>query len=120
MVVALRSSCRVRRRLLSAFEIEANRLGLTRETYASSDQLRVWCEANRNHCYIPEWLIKQWKIPVDPYVSVTRSRCAKLAITGDEVPAYPLSLPLPQIRGLELSYRITQAQFPQDSLAQRA
>jgi hypothetical protein len=49
----------------SAFEMEAKRLGLTPETYAASVQLRIWCERNRNHSYIPEWLLKVWRIPVD-------------------------------------------------------
>lgn len=49
----------------SEFEMQAKRLGLTPETYATSCQLRTWCERNRNRCYIPEWLLKVWHIPVD-------------------------------------------------------
>ena len=48
------------------FELHVNRLQLTPEMYASSDQLRAWCERNRNRCYVPEWLLKEWDITVDP------------------------------------------------------
>jgi hypothetical protein len=41
----------------SAFETEVRRLGLTLEAYATSSKLRLWCEKNRNHYYIPEWLL---------------------------------------------------------------
>jgi hypothetical protein len=51
------------------FELQARRLGLTEDGYASSDQLRRWCEHNRDRCYIPEWLLKRWGIPVDPNVA---------------------------------------------------
>jgi len=37
--------------------------------YAASAELRRWCEHNKNHCYIPEWLLKEWDIVVDPYIS---------------------------------------------------
>ncbi len=49
----------------SAFETEAKRLSLTPENYASSRQLRAWCEKNSSRCYIPEWLLKEWDIRVD-------------------------------------------------------
>ena len=49
----------------SEFEIEAKRLRLTPESYVSSVQLRIWCQRNRNRCYIPEWLLKEWNIDVD-------------------------------------------------------
>jgi hypothetical protein len=51
------------------FELQARRLGLTEEGYVSSDQLRRWCEHNRDRCYIPEWLLKRWGMPVDPNVA---------------------------------------------------
>lgn len=51
------------------FEIQAKHLGLTQQSYATSDQLRSWCERNRNRCYVPEWLLKKWGIPVDPNVA---------------------------------------------------
>ena len=44
------------------FEGIALRLGLTKETYSSSSQLRIWCERNSNRCYVPEWLLKEWGI----------------------------------------------------------
>ena len=48
------------------FEMQARHLRLTPETYISSDELRTWCERNRNRSYIPEWLLDAWDIPVDP------------------------------------------------------
>jgi hypothetical protein len=51
------------------FELQGRRLGLTEEGYASSDQLRYWCEHNRDRCYIPEWLLKRWGMPVYPNVA---------------------------------------------------
>jgi hypothetical protein len=47
------------------FEVEVRKLGLTKQTYAGSTRLRIWCECNRNRCYIPEWLLQTWEIPVD-------------------------------------------------------
>jgi hypothetical protein len=40
-------------------------LRLTPETYASSHELRIWCQQNRNRVYVPEWLLKKWEITVD-------------------------------------------------------
>jgi len=51
------------------FERQAKRLGLSEDGYATSDQLRRWCEHNRDRCYIPEWLLKRWGMPVDPNVT---------------------------------------------------
>lgn len=51
------------------FELEARRLKLTEEDYASSDQLRRWCSLNRDRCYVPEWLLKRWGMTTDPHVS---------------------------------------------------
>jgi hypothetical protein len=56
-------------RVASEFEMQVKQLGLTQQTYAASDLLRTWCKRNRNRCYIPEWLLKAWGIPVDPDVS---------------------------------------------------
>jgi len=50
----------------SEFETVVTHLGLTQHMYTTSDRLRKWCERNRNRCYIPEWLLKAWEIPVDP------------------------------------------------------
>jgi len=47
------------------FEIQVRDLGLTQQTCAGSTLLRSWCEHNRNRCYIPEWLLDEWKIVVD-------------------------------------------------------
>jgi hypothetical protein len=51
------------------FEMKARQLGLTRQGYAGSPPLRSWCERNRNRCYIPEWLLDVWGIPVDSIFS---------------------------------------------------
>ena len=53
----------------TAFEMQVKQLHLTPEQYAVSAELRSWCERNRNRCYIPEWLLKAWNIPVDPDLS---------------------------------------------------
>jgi hypothetical protein len=46
--------------LLTEFEVEVERLGLTKAQYVASTPLRRWCERNRNRCYIPEWLLEEW------------------------------------------------------------
>jgi hypothetical protein len=46
-------------------ELQARQLHLTPEKYASSRELRLWCEQNRNRVYIPEWLLQEWGIAVD-------------------------------------------------------
>jgi len=51
------------------FELQVRHLQLAPEAYVFSDQLRIWCERNRNRFYIPEWLLKAWDIPVNPYFS---------------------------------------------------
>ncbi len=52
--------------LPTEFEMQARQLRLTAETYVFSAELRRWCERNRNRCYIPEWLLDAWNIPVNP------------------------------------------------------
>jgi len=52
--------------LATEFEEQVHHLGLTKQTCAASTQLRNWCERNRNRCYIPEWLLAAWGIPVRP------------------------------------------------------
>lgn len=52
--------------LATEFEIQAKHLRLTAEKYAASWELKRWCERNRNRFYIPEWLLEEWGIPVDP------------------------------------------------------
>jgi hypothetical protein len=49
----------------TAFEVEVQKLGLDDQTCATSEALQRWCEFNKNRCYIPEWLLKQWGISVD-------------------------------------------------------
>lgn len=48
----------------SAFERYTQQLGLSIEDYASSTELREWCRENKQRCYIPEWLLKHWRIGV--------------------------------------------------------
>jgi hypothetical protein len=55
--------------LPTEFENKTKQLGLTKQTYVDSAQLRDWCERNRNRCYIPEWLLDAWEIEVDPAIS---------------------------------------------------
>jgi hypothetical protein len=55
--------------LPTAFEVQVHRLGLNEQTCATSEKLAQWCERNKNHCYIPEWLLKQWGMTVDANVS---------------------------------------------------
>lgn len=47
-----------------AFERYAQQLGLTERSYVDSRELREWCRENRHRCYIPEWLLKEWRMTV--------------------------------------------------------
>ena len=49
----------------TAFEMEVSRLRLSKEKYIISEELRGWCQKNRNRIYIPEWLLAEWHIVVD-------------------------------------------------------
>jgi hypothetical protein len=51
------------------FEMRVRQLRLTPEMYAFSHELKNWCERNRNRVYIPEWLLGEWDISVDPNFS---------------------------------------------------
>ncbi len=51
--------------LPTEFELRVRQLQLTARMYTSSRELRAWCEQNRNRCYVPEWLLKEWGISVD-------------------------------------------------------
>ena len=51
--------------LPTEFELRVKQLQLTPEMYASSRELRAWCEQNRHRWYVPEWLLKEWGITVD-------------------------------------------------------
>jgi hypothetical protein len=55
--------------LPTEFELRVRQLRLTAEMYTSSAELRTWCERNRNRCYVPEWLLEEWGITVDPNFS---------------------------------------------------
>jgi hypothetical protein len=48
----------------TAFEEQVQKLGLNDQTCATSEELRQWCKRNKDRCYIPEWLLKRWGIPV--------------------------------------------------------
>ena len=54
----------------TAFELQVRDLQLTKETYASSAALRIWCEQNKDRCYIPEWLLAKWHMSVNPHATV--------------------------------------------------
>ncbi len=55
--------------LLTEFELRVRQLQLTPGMYTSSHELRAWCEQNRNRYYVPEWLLEEWGITVDPNIS---------------------------------------------------
>jgi len=55
--------------LATEFELRVKQLRLTAEMYTSSAELRTWCWQNRNRCYVPEWLLAEWRITVDPTFS---------------------------------------------------
>lgn len=47
------------------FDTQVVRLRLTQAQFLASQELRRWCEHNRNRVYIPEWLLKEWQIRVE-------------------------------------------------------
>jgi uncharacterized protein YecA (UPF0149 family) len=53
----------------SELEQYARKLSLSEQDCANSTELRTWCSANRNRCYIPEWLLKEWNMCVEAEVS---------------------------------------------------
>jgi hypothetical protein len=55
--------------LATEFELQVRHLRLTADTYVFSPELRRWCQQNKNRFYIPEWLLGEWGITVDPNVS---------------------------------------------------
>jgi hypothetical protein len=55
--------------LCTEFEMQVRHLQLAPEGYVFSDQLRIWCERNRNRCYIPEWLLKAWNMSINSDLS---------------------------------------------------
>jgi len=56
------------RAIPTEFELHTQQLGLTKSTYVSSSELRTWCEQNKDRYYVPEWLLAEWGMTVDPYV----------------------------------------------------
>ena len=55
--------------IATEFELQVRHLRLTPEMYISSRELRTWCKENRNRVYIPEWLLEEWRLTVDPFVT---------------------------------------------------
>jgi hypothetical protein len=55
--------------VLTEFERQVERLGLTKAQYVASSELRYWCERNRNRCYVPEWLLQEWGLKVEAIFS---------------------------------------------------
>lgn len=54
---------------LTDFEMEIEELRLARDEYVGSAELYAWCHCNRNRCYVPEWLLKEWGIEVEAVFS---------------------------------------------------
>jgi hypothetical protein len=52
--------------LLTEFELQVRRMRLAKRDYLASAELRKWCERNRNRVYVPEWLLEEWRIAVEP------------------------------------------------------
>lgn len=55
--------------LLTEFEKQVREMGLVKHEYAASTDLKRWCERNRNRLYVPEWLLKEWGMAVEPIFS---------------------------------------------------
>ena len=55
--------------LPTEFEMQVQRLGLTKPEYVSSAALKRWCEDNRNRFYVPEWLLAAWRMEVESIFS---------------------------------------------------
>ena len=55
--------------LITEFELQVEKLGLTREEYVTSSELRRWCCHNHNRCYVPESLLDEWKMQVEAVFS---------------------------------------------------
>jgi hypothetical protein len=47
------------------FENEVRRLRLPEEKYSTSLALRKWCEAHKDHYFVPEWLLVHWGLEVN-------------------------------------------------------
>ncbi len=55
--------------IVTEFENQMRRLKLDESNCAGSDELRRWCERNKNRSYVPEWLLEHWEISVDPNIT---------------------------------------------------
>jgi len=51
--------------LLTEFEVQVERLGLSKAQYVASVELKRWCAHNRNRYYVPEWLLEEWEMTVE-------------------------------------------------------
>jgi hypothetical protein len=55
--------------LVTEFDLQVRKLGLTQSKYVSSVELRRWCDRNCNRFYVPEWLLTEWGIEVEDIFS---------------------------------------------------
>jgi len=55
--------------VLTEFEMQVKRLGLTKPEYMASDELWRWCKHNRNRVHVPEWLLEAWGMQVEAIFS---------------------------------------------------
>jgi len=51
-------------RTVTEFERTVSEFKLRPDEYATSTQLRLWVEQNRNSRYVPEYLLRAWKLEV--------------------------------------------------------
>lgn len=51
--------------MVTEFDLQVRKLRLTKPMYASSVELRRWCDCNRNRFYVPEWLLAEWEMQVE-------------------------------------------------------
>ena len=56
--------------LLTEFEMQVERLGLSKAHYATSPELKRWCDRNRSRVYVPEWLLEEWGMTVNSFSDV--------------------------------------------------
>lgn len=50
---------------LTTFEHVTRRLGLLPSEYASSRELKAWVRRNKDHKYVPSYLLVTWHFDVD-------------------------------------------------------
>jgi hypothetical protein len=60
--------------LLTEFEVQVRQMGPTMPDYAASLELKRWCERNCNRVYVPEWLLREWRLTVEPIFTGAASR----------------------------------------------